>query len=198
MIVVKLGGSLLGSPELALWLSTIASNSDGHVVIVPGGGAYADAVRQVQKTAGFDDATAHHLALLAMDQYGLTLAAMEPGLVTAKHELEIAERSWQHKGIIWLPSRMVLADEHIPKNWDVTSDSLAAWLSTRLNAKHLILVKPVEKLSRLTSQQLAAQGLVDEAFPEFAKRVNCPIICLGKGDLKQFSAILKGDEERMT
>jgi aspartokinase-like uncharacterized kinase len=198
VIVVKLGGGLLGSENLPLWLSIIANNSDGHVVIVPGGGLYADAVRQAQKIANYSDATAHQLAVLAMDQFGLTLAAMEPELVTAKHELEIAERSWQHRGIVWLPSIMVLADEKIPQNWDVTSDSLAAWLAARLNAKYLILVKSVEELSCFTPQQLAEQGLVDEAFPEFAKRVNCPIVCLGKSEIKRFSLILKSDEERMT
>ncbi len=197
MIVVKLGGSLLGSAELPLWLSTIASNSDGHVVIVPGGGAYADTVRQVQKVAKFDDAIAHQLAVLAMDQFGLTLAAIEPELVTARHELEIAERSWQHRGMVWLPSTMVLAEEDIPKRWDVTSDSLAAWLATRLKAKYLVLVKARETVPPLTPQQMAEQGLVDAAFPEFSQQTHCPITCLGKGDIRRFSAILKGDEELM-
>lgn len=195
MIVVKLGGSLLGSAELPVWLSTIANNSDGHVVIVPGGSVYADAVRQAQQVAGFSDATAHRLAALAMDQYGLTLAALEPGLVTARHELEIAERSWQHRGIVWLPSGMVLADERIPQSWEVTSDSLAAWFAARLKARHLILIKPVENISHLSPRQLTEQNLVDALFPEFAERVNCPIICLGKGDFARFSAILKGDAE---
>lgn len=198
MIVVKLGGSLLGSAELPVWLSTIASNSDGHVVIVPGGGAYADAVRQVQQVAQFDDATAHQLAVLAMDQYGLTLAALEPRLATAKHELEIAERSWQHRGIVWLPSAMVLADDHIPQNWDVTSDSLAAWLATQINAKHLVVVKSAAQTAKLSPQQLAEQGWVDAAFPQFAAAMPCPFSCLGLGEIAKFSAILRGDVDLMT
>ncbi len=195
MIVIKLGGSLLGSPELKRWLATIASNSDGHVIIVPGGGLYADAVRQAQQIAGFDDAAAHRLAVMAMDQYGQTLAALEPGLVTAATELELAERSWQHRGIVWLPSGMVLADDGIPASWDITSDSLAAWLASRIQAKHLILVKSLANIARLTPQQLAEQGVVDPAFPQFAARTDCPVICLGKGDVARFSAILKGDGE---
>ncbi|MCE9633843.1 MAG: uridylate kinase [Methylophilales bacterium] len=198
MIVVKLGGSLLGSTELPLWLSTIASNSDGHVVIVPGGGAYADVVRKVQKVAKFDDAIAHQLAVLAMDQFGLTLAALEPRLVTARHELEIAERSWQHRGIIWLPSIMVLADENIPQNWDVTSDSLAAWLATQLNAKHLVIVKSISHATNLSPQQLAEKGWVDPTFPYFSASMPCPLSCLGLGEIAKFSAILRGDVDLMT
>jgi aspartokinase-like uncharacterized kinase len=45
MWVVKLGGSLLGSPELPRWLDTLVKISDGKVLIVPGGGMFADAVR---------------------------------------------------------------------------------------------------------------------------------------------------------
>ena len=41
---------------------------------------------------------------------------------------EIDERTWQHRAIVWLPSHMVFADDNIPQSWDVTSDSLAAWL----------------------------------------------------------------------
>jgi len=83
MWVVKLGGSLLGSPELPRWLDTLVQVSDGKVVIVPGGGIFADAVREAQKLAHVSDATAHHLALCAMDQFGLLLAGMNPSLVLA-------------------------------------------------------------------------------------------------------------------
>lgn len=197
MIVIKLGGSLLGAPELKRWLVTIASNSDGHVIIVPGGGVYADAVRQAQQMAGFNDAAAHRLAVMAMDQYGHTLAALEPGLVTAATELELAERCWQHRGIIWLPSGMVLADDSIPTSWDITSDSLAAWLAEHINASHLILVKSVENIAKLTPQQLADQGVVDPAFPQFSARSPAQMVCLGKGEIERFSAIIKGDRKRM-
>jgi len=83
-----------------------------------------------------NDAVAHELALLAMDQFGLLLAGINPGIVTASSELEIAERGWQHRAIVWLPSKMVLADDSVPKNWHVTSDSLSAWLANKISANH--------------------------------------------------------------
>ena len=45
MWVVKIGGSLLGSPELERWLEVAAKFSDGNIIIVPGGGVFANAVR---------------------------------------------------------------------------------------------------------------------------------------------------------
>jgi aspartokinase-like uncharacterized kinase len=192
MWVVKLGGSLLGSPELPRWLDTLVKISDGKVLIVPGGGMFADAVRQAQETSLINDAVAHHLALLAMDQFGLLLAGMNPGLVTASSELEIAERGWQHRGIVWLPSRMVLADENIPKNWHVTSDSLSAWVANKIGSEQLILVKSKDltdyaKASPVAMQTLIADGLIDNAFAEFGAESNAQIWVLNKTDYDVFA-----------
>ena len=162
MWVIKLGGSLLGAPELNKWLETIVNHCDGHVIIVPGGGLFANSVREAQQIANMSDAVAHQLALLAMDQFGLMLASMNPHLVTASTELEIAERGWQHRGIVWLPSKMVLADETIPQNWQVTSDSLAAWLANKLGAQQLIIVKSTSLLSYQQTAPTALQHLVDD------------------------------------
>ncbi len=170
MWVVKIGGSLLGSSELAEWLKIFAQYSDGTVVIVPGGGVFADAVRESQRLSNISDACAHRLAVLAMDQYGLLLANLNPLLATASSELEIAERTWQHRGIVWLPSKMVFADDTISQSWDVTSDSIAAWLAEKLSATHLLLIKSEKpEEAELSLQVVTANGLVDEAFSQFVQ-----------------------------
>jgi aspartokinase-like uncharacterized kinase len=168
MWVVKIGGSLLGSSELERWLKIFVKFSDGNIIIVPGGGVFANAVRESQKLSKISDACAHRLAVLAMDQFGLLLANMNPLLATAASELEIAERTWQHRAIVWLPSKMVLADESIPQSWDVTSDSLAAWLAQKLDAQHLILLKSEKPDgTKLNLKVMTKDGLVDEAFSDF-------------------------------
>ena len=162
MWIIKLGGSLLRSPELIKWLALVAQYSDGKVVIVPGGGLFANSVREAQMITNVSDAVAHKMALLAMDQYGLMLAGMNPALVTASSELEIAERGWQHRGIVWLPSKMVLADQTIPPNWQVTSDSLSAWLGNQLGAQQLILVKSKSLITYQKEASSRLQHLVDD------------------------------------
>ncbi len=166
MWVIKLGGSLLGSSELNLWLDIVARHGDGKVLIVPGGGIFADAVRDAQISSGIDDATAHRMAVMAMDQYGVLMTGLSPRLVTARSELEIAERGWQHRGIVWLPSDMICADESIPMNWGITSDSLAAYLAAKLNAEHLILVKSSrpDADQQVSLEKLTKEGFVDSAF----------------------------------
>ncbi len=191
MWVVKIGGSLLGSPELARWLELFVKFSDGKVIIVPGGGLFADAVREAQAQSNLSDPVAHKLAVLAMDQFGLLLAGMNPGLATASSELEIAERTWQHRGIVWLPSKMVLADDTIPKNWQVTSDSLSAWLANKIGAEQLVLVKsrqlPLAKPDNTTPlQTLVEDGLIDTQFIDFATGQNYKIWALNKAHCHLF------------
>jgi aspartokinase-like uncharacterized kinase len=160
--VIKLGGSLLGSPALPHWLSLLAKHGNGRVVIVPGGSVFADAVRQAQSLSRMSDGLAHELALLAMDQFGLLLAGMQPDLVTATNELEIAERGWQHRAVVWLPSQMVLADATVEQSWRVTSDSLSAWLANKLAADQLLLIKSVDLGSYQQSQAALAKALLDD------------------------------------
>lgn len=190
MWVVKLGGSLLGTPELQSWLNVIARHGDGRVVIVPGGGVYADAVREAQRRADFSDIAAHRMALLAMEQYAFTLQALQPALVTAASELEISERSWQHRGIVWLPARMVLAEDDIPQSWEVTSDSLAAWLARKLSASRLILVKHETVRPDMPIDQLAAAGILDPAFCRFAQGLEDRIHVIGKAGFDIFEKML--------
>ena len=191
MWVIKIGGSMLGEPELANWLEILVKYGDGKVVIVPGGGLFADTVREAQQLTNISDAVAHKLALLAMDQFGLLMAGMNPALATASSELEIAERGWQHRGIVWLPSKMVLADGSIPQNWQVTSDSLSAWLANKLGATQLMLVKSKSLIAyqetlSIPLQKLVEDELVDSQFVEFATGQKYQTWLLNKVDYNIF------------
>ena len=169
MWIIKLGGSLLGTDELRHWLALVAQHGDGRVVIVPGGGVFADTVRAVYKQVPMSETCAHALAVSAMNQLGTLLIDQMPALVPAHSELEIAERSWQHRGIVWMPSKMVMADgDDIPHSWDVTSDSLALWLANKLSAQHLLLVKSQRPEPNSTLAALTKQGLIDPAFSSFS------------------------------
>jgi len=191
MWVIKLGGSLLGAPELAHWLDILVKFSNGKVVIVPGGGLFANSVREAQQLSNVSDEVAHQLALLAMDQFGLLLAGLNPELVTASSELELAERGWQHRGIVWLPSKMAMIDSSIPKNWQVTSDSLSAWLANKLGAEQLILVKSNPLISYQKEAPTALQHLVDDEvidsqFVNFSAGKNFQAWALNKSEYTIF------------
>jgi 5-(aminomethyl)-3-furanmethanol phosphate kinase len=164
--VVKLGGSHAGTAHLDAWLDALAA-CGGRAVIVPGGGAFADAVRAAQASMGFDDAAAHHMALLAMEQFGLALASKRPGLRIATSGDAIVAALGSGEVPIWAATAMVLAAKEIPASWDVTSDSLAAWFAGRIGAARLLLVKHGAPSEPVSAAELAARGVADPAFPRF-------------------------------
>lgn len=170
LLVVKLGGSLASSPRLKDWLGTIAEAA-ADIVVVPGGGPFADQVRALQQSWGLDDSEAHRLAIGAMELFASVLISLEPRLDPAADPDEIAGVLGRGRVPVWLPARMTIGEPGIPESWDVTSDSLAAWLAGRLAAKRLLLVKsaapPAETVG---AAALARAGLVDPAFPGFLAR----------------------------
>lgn len=182
LAVVKLGGSLSESPHLPRWLAALAAHGGGRVVVVPGGGPFADAVRRAQARWAFSDAAAHRMALAAMAQYGRLLAALRPELVPAESEPELRAVLTAGRVPVWLPEPMAAGDPAVPESWDVTSDSLAAWLARRLGAGTLILVKSCRLAPSATAAELAAAGVVDRAFPDFAAGISVRLLASDRWD----------------
>jgi 5-(aminomethyl)-3-furanmethanol phosphate kinase len=78
-----------------------------------------------------------------------------------------------------MPTRMVLDAPEIPASWDITSDSLAAWLASRLAADRLVLVKSVALAEvAIPATVLVRRGLVDPAFPGYAAVGACEAWCI--------------------
>ena len=58
MWVVKIGGSLASDELLACWLDSLSCYGGGEVVIVPGGGPFAEQARISQQFWHIDDSAA--------------------------------------------------------------------------------------------------------------------------------------------
>ncbi len=166
LTVVKLGGSYAASPHLLAWLRAIEAAA-GRVVLVPGGGPFADAVRAAQQVMGFDDAAAHEMALLAMAQYGRALVALGRGLVMSRDRPAIGAALAASRVPVWVPDIARLGDAAIPASWSVTSDSLTLFLARELRAARVVLVKQRPAPRDADPAVLVCDGLVDHAFPTF-------------------------------
>jgi 5-(aminomethyl)-3-furanmethanol phosphate kinase len=157
-LVVKVGGGLLrdegveGLRRACAEALELAANRP--VLVVPGGGPFADAVRAVDEQVGLDDATAHALALRAMDQLGVLLRPMLPAaellddLVTprALGLLHVAPAFTGRPGV--------------PESWTVTSDSLAVLAAAAIGADEAVLLKSVDGvLARWPSDDPALPAL---------------------------------------
>ena len=142
--VVKLGGGVLVSAEIlegVLSVVVVAAQSQS-LLIVPGGGPFADAVRDVDRRLGLSDAAAHWMAVLAMDQHGHLIADRLPNarLVTEPRQITGAIAARQIP--VLAPFRWLVDADPLPHSWEVTSDSIAAWVAGRVGARRLVLVKP--------------------------------------------------------
>lgn len=169
LTVVKLGGSYAFSSDLQGWLAAIASNA-GDIVLVPGGGPFADAIRYAQPRMGFDDDAAHHMALLGMDQYGRALAALNKRFTPAASIAGIRRALRAGNVPVWSPTEMVLKRNDIPRSWEVTSDGLAAWLACRIGARRVLLIKHVDPPpDPIRIEDLVARGVVDRSFVAFLR-----------------------------
>lgn len=196
MWVVKLGGSVARDAELLpLWLELLAEHGGGRVIVVPGGGVFADEVRAAQRQWRFDDRVAHNMAVLAMAQTAMLMQGLNPALQPALNEQQIRQTLRRLRPALWVPLELLRQTPDELTNWDVTADSLAVWLAKRLNAERLIVVKSCEVPEGSDEDghdwpALAEAGIVDRSFAGFALGAPFPIGLVNKGELERMRALL--------
>jgi aspartokinase-like uncharacterized kinase len=180
MVVFKPGGSLLTLPGLANKLRAVVAQRPGQrCLVVSGGGAAADVVRDLSQVHGLSEETAHWLAIASLDLNRSFLESILAWRSTVSRR--DAEQLWSHE-----PSPLLLdltrflkaeeaglADvrEALPHHWDVTSDSLAAWVALRWPAGELVLLKSVAAPLGLSVEEAGRQRLVDPWFHRLANRL---------------------------
>lgn len=188
--IVKLGGSLAHSPQFAAWLQVLAAWG-GPLILVPGGGPFAECVRAAQGAMGFDDTTAHRMALNAMGQFGIALAAYSDAFTLAVSRDELDRALNVGEIPVWLPENMVLGASDVPECWEVTSDSLAAWLAWTYGARRLLLIKASDLAAPGSVRDLAADKIVDPLFPRFAAQSHAEVWLAGPASLTGAVSILQ-------
>jgi aspartokinase-like uncharacterized kinase len=187
-IVVKLGGSLAESKRLASILKIVGAARQACIV-VPGGGIFADAVRAAHKKHRLPETVSHRMALLAMHQTGMMLAAMHARLLPVETLSGIHRALAESRIPVWLPSKLVEGDKTISADWRTTSDALAARLAERLRAS-VLLVKSCRVDRSDTAARLVRQGIVDPAFGEIVERSQLSWRVLGAGDEAELARLL--------
>jgi aspartokinase-like uncharacterized kinase len=181
--VLKIGGSLArgsGLPSLCLEISRLATRY--RLLVVPGGGQFADQVRDAYRRFHLNETTAHNMALLAMDQFGFMLSQLIPGSFLSADLLSASAAAESGKIAVLLPFATIRQFDPLPHSWQVTSDTIAAWIARQTQCNRMILLKDVDGLLHMreapncstelipefTVEQLAQlHGGVDEYFSQF-------------------------------
>ncbi|MBI1249781.1 hypothetical protein GC197_18295 [bacterium] len=181
----KVGGSLFDLPDLGRRLKSLREERfpGEAVVVIPGGGAFADVVRQVDQVHHLPGETAHRMALQAMRISAAMVAQLvgEELLDDPTMQQELA-RQWKENNPaepklavwdvidVWDSAQASLEKQwgEIPTDWSVTSDSIAAALAWHWGAEKLVLCKSIDRPANDDYQAWADAGMVDRCFPRMA------------------------------
>lgn len=170
--IVKIGGSVLSDTDRLKQLLGVVANAESRVGVVPGGGPFANAVREAYHRFGIDQSCAHDMAVLAVSQTGLLFQALSPGLRVCEDREELACVFAGRKNAIVLPRAFLRDAGDLPRDWTATSDTLAAVLARDLGARRIVFVKSCRVDRGETIAALQARGVLDAAVGGFVEQ--CP------------------------
>jgi 5-(aminomethyl)-3-furanmethanol phosphate kinase len=144
IIVLKIGGGLIGVPTALDRVCALVSQAGRtrRILVVPGGGPFADLVREFDQSIRLSPDTAHWMAILAMDQYAHVLAERITGAVLVEEPGAILGATKPAGVAVLAPSRWMRSADVLPHSWEVTSDSIAAFIAGAIDAARLVLIKP--------------------------------------------------------
>jgi aspartokinase-like uncharacterized kinase len=207
---IKLGGGLISySEELRNLIKFLDKLSTSYqLLIVPGGGPFADIVRDIYSQYNLSETIAHWMAILAMDQYGFFLSNLSENTVTTHSIDKAKELAKKNKFPILLPFWLLYEQDPLEHSWDVTSDSIAAYIATLIDAESLILLKDVDgifecdpknktnkliqKLNRHDFTAFETQKCVDKYFPKVLSQSMIPCWILNGKKPSRIFDLLKG------
>lgn len=174
LFVVKVGGSLLDWPQLPRRLTQwLANRPAGLHLLVAGGGALCDVIRQTDERFSLGEERSHWLCIDALSIAARILARLLGDLPVIEALDSVQQRRVEARDgtstYVFDPRPFLYAVEPkqagqtLPHSWDVTTDSIAARVAECLGAESLVLLKSCDTLTT-TVEAACAAGFVDRHF----------------------------------
>ena len=181
-LIVKVGGSLYNRIP---YLVPILSASKRPLLIIPGGGPFADLVRQVR----VNNDAAHWMAIAAMEQFGWFISSF--GILTTDR------MAVPMKTTVFLPYRCLIITDVLPHTWEVTSDTIAAWVAGTLHLD-LLLLKSIDGIfiNGILQEQvtgLVESDIIDPCFIPFVTKNTVKTTTINGSQPDRVEKYLKGD-----
>lgn len=133
--VVKIGGSLF--PNYAIDLAKKLENTNSCIIL--GGGEFANLIRKYDSEQNFSDEANHWTAIDCMD---ITAKLVNDKVKSTKLAYSIEQvNEISNEGFtpIFIVSKFLRDEDPFECSWDVTSDSIAAYVAHLLNANLFIV-----------------------------------------------------------
>ena len=180
--VVKIGGSLF--PNYAIDLANKLKSTNSCIVL--GGGEFANLIRKYNDEQHFSEEINHWTAIDCMDILSKLVDDKVDSTKLAYSIEDINQISAEGFTPIFIVSKFLRDEDPFECSWDVTSDSIAAYVAHLLNANLLIVTnvngiytqEPKESGSTFISK-IDAKTLL--TFPETSVDVMLPSLLLKFG-----------------
>lgn len=169
LTLIKLGGSLFDMPGLATrLLGFLDQHQFESPLIIPGGGKFADEVRSLDQQQNLGNILSHELGIrtLAISSR-FVVGLSEKFYLATPNDLPDINATLARYPIADV-SEFVLEHCPLPNSWDVTSDSIAGWMTSLHPGSHLVLLKSLPLPDGISLSQAAELNLVDAEFPRVA------------------------------
>jgi len=195
--VIQIGGNLADWVTMTDWL-TLAGRmaAKAPTVIVPTGGPFAETIHEAEDMWRLSPSVVRRMVLLGMDSHALLLHGIHSNIATAANFAAIWANAAAGNASVWMPGGLARERADLIDDWDMSSDSLAAWLAVELGAERLILVKsgacPCHAVDTLA---MVRDGLLGPDFPGWRRRFRGKVWCVGRDQVEDLAAALDRDEE---
>jgi len=166
--VIKVGGSLYSFPKLSMRLRELLASME-RAVLIPGGGRFANGIRDWEQTHNSTPEQSHQWAIQTMSLVTPMLASLLDNGAVAKSLTEV-EQAWEQGDVPVLDVATVPSIQQLPATWNITSDSIAAQIATDLGSR-LVLCKSTSFDGIFNRVNLGKCEAVDGAFEGMAKSV---------------------------
>ncbi|HEY0087585.1 MAG TPA: hypothetical protein VGB37_02010 [Candidatus Lokiarchaeia archaeon] len=146
-IVVKIGGSILKHRKdldsvLNQFRNLIENKQLETIIIIPGGGIFANFVRHIDDTLNIGEDISHWMAIYSMNFNGKILSKRYSYLEKTEEFSEL--KGTKENMLIFLPFKYLYQIDELTHSWDVTSDSIALYIAYKLGYKECYLIKDVD------------------------------------------------------
>jgi len=152
-IIVKIGGKILEDSEsiestISQLKGILHRNSlISKIIIIPGGGSYANFIRKIDIVLNIGDNLAHWMAILAMDYNGIELNKKFSDIekISDFEQLEkVLSEDNKNRIFIFGPFEYLYNNDPLPHSWEVTSDSITLYIASKLKLKECFLIKNID------------------------------------------------------
>ena len=190
--IFKIGGTILENPIYLKNTFTqlhqlVLENFFKAIIIIPGGGSYANFVREIDKELNIGDTIAHWMAIYTMNYNGYIIRQNYPSIILIEKidDLKTADQAIS----LFLPFKYLKKNDPLPHSWDVTSDSITLYIAHKLDLRECFLIKDVDGI--IDRNGGVIQNLTSSLYLQMKKSGKLAKIDAKVNELKQSKPIDK-------